>query len=73
MHNDNVNRLDFLSGDDRYKQDWMSERREKVQIHAYNPHRPFAQWVRYRNEHIKPFVKKLSIQRPLTGAKLDNS
>ena len=73
MHNDNVSRLDFLSGDDRYKQDWMSERREKVQIHAYNPRRACAQWDRYLNEHIKPFVKQFSIQRLLTGARLDNS
>ena len=32
---DKVNRVDFLSGDDHYKSDWMSSRREMKSIKAY--------------------------------------
>ncbi len=56
---DAVQRLDFLSGDDQYKQDWMSERREKIMIYAYNPQSVRAQILRLRDEHCKPFVKRL--------------
>lgn len=31
-----VSRIDYLSGDDSYKQDWMSARRERQGIAAYN-------------------------------------
>lgn len=34
---DAVSRIDFLSGDDDYKEDWMSTRRERFGIAAYNP------------------------------------
>jgi len=37
MNNDNVTRIDYLSGDDVYKRDWMSTRRERHGIAAYNP------------------------------------
>jgi hypothetical protein len=33
---DGVSRIDYLSGDDAYKQDWMSKRRERHGIAAYN-------------------------------------
>lgn len=33
---DKVNEVDFLSGDDQYKQDWMSHRRERRGIIAFN-------------------------------------
>jgi len=59
MKVDNITKLDFLSGDDTYKQDWMSNRQEKIQIHAYNPGKPVAQWLRYRDRHLKPLVKRV--------------
>jgi CelD/BcsL family acetyltransferase involved in cellulose biosynthesis len=34
---DRVDELDYLSGDDRYKSDWMSHRREQWGILAMNP------------------------------------
>ncbi len=61
MENDRVCQLDFLSGNDPYKRDWMSERNEKMQIRAYNPRSPLAQFVRYRDEHIKPFLKQFKL------------
>lgn len=61
--NDQINRLDFLSGDDPYKRDWMSDRREKIQIRAYNPRSPRAQFVQYRDEYMKPFVRQFKERR----------
>lgn len=34
---DRVREVDFLSGDDSYKRDWMSDRRERHGIIAFNP------------------------------------
>jgi len=33
---DRVTLIDFLSGDDAYKSDWMSDRREKIELVAFN-------------------------------------
>jgi CelD/BcsL family acetyltransferase involved in cellulose biosynthesis len=37
IEHDRVKRIDYLSGDDGYKQDWMSERGERHGLAAYNP------------------------------------
>jgi GNAT acetyltransferase-like protein len=37
---DKVTEVDYLSGDDAYKKDWMSERRERWGILALNPRTP---------------------------------
>lgn len=37
IEEDNIGRIDYLSGDDAYKADWMTERRERHGIAAYNP------------------------------------
>lgn len=34
---DKVNEIDYLMGDDPYKQDWMSQRRERRGLIAFNP------------------------------------
>jgi CelD/BcsL family acetyltransferase involved in cellulose biosynthesis len=34
---DRVEEIDYLIGDDRYKQDWMSLRRERRGVIAFNP------------------------------------
>ena len=34
---DRVEEIDFLIGDDAYKQDWMSARRERWGVVAFNP------------------------------------
>ena len=36
LDNDKVNEIDFLSGDDEYKREWMSQRRERHGLIAYN-------------------------------------
>nr|WP_221227077.1 GNAT family N-acetyltransferase [Novosphingobium sediminicola] len=40
---DHVHTVDFGTGDDPYKRDWMEEARPRYRIVAYNPLRP-AQW-----------------------------
>jgi len=37
---DRVERLDYLNGDEPYKQDWMSERRQFSGLVAFNPRHP---------------------------------
>lgn len=37
INKDAVSRIDYLSGDDDYKKDWMSVRKERHGIAAYNP------------------------------------
>jgi CelD/BcsL family acetyltransferase involved in cellulose biosynthesis len=37
---DKVTEIDYLTGDDRYKKDWMSHRRERWGILALNPRTP---------------------------------
>lgn len=37
---DKVSEVDYLTGDDKYKQDWMSHRRERWGILAMNPRTP---------------------------------
>lgn len=39
---DRVEKVDYLMGDDQYKQDWMSERRERRGIIAFNPQSPLG-------------------------------
>lgn len=35
---DHVSEVDYLTGDDAYKRDWMSHRRERVGLAAFDPH-----------------------------------
>lgn len=39
IEHDGVAEVDFLSGDDAYKQDWMSHRRERIGLVAFDPWR----------------------------------
>jgi hypothetical protein len=49
---DNVVEIDFLTGDDTYKQDWMDNRRERWKITAFNPHS-----IKGLFSSIKPLMK----------------
>lgn len=40
ISNDDVHTLDFLTGDDSYKAQWMDECRDLYSVRAYNPRRP---------------------------------
>jgi hypothetical protein len=49
LDTDKVSVVDYLTGDDAYKKDWMSQRRERWGIMAFNPRSPLglAQVVRH--------------------------
>ena len=40
LDEDRVVEIDYLTGDDAYKQSWMTERRQRVGIIACNPRTP---------------------------------
>ena len=40
LDNDKVREVDYMIGDDAYKKGWMSHRRERWGIIAYNPSTP---------------------------------
>ena len=46
---DKVSVVDYLTGDDDYKKDWMSHRRERWGIVAFNPRRIRGAWQAIRN------------------------
>jgi CelD/BcsL family acetyltransferase involved in cellulose biosynthesis len=50
IDSDHIARIDYLSGDDAYKADWMSERRQQYGIAAYNPYslRGMAMLMEYK-------------------------
>ena len=41
---DHAVEIDYLSGDDTYKQDWMDQRRERVGLIAFDPTTPLGLW-----------------------------
>lgn len=62
---DQVDEVDYLIGDEPYKQDWVSARRERWGIVAYNPStlRGLAGWIREAagrivKKRLQPFTKK---------------
>lgn len=54
---DGVREVDFLIGDETYKQDWMSHRRERWGIVAYNPGN-WPGWIGAANERSRRAAKK---------------
>ncbi|MBI5430584.1 MAG: GNAT family N-acetyltransferase [Nitrosomonadales bacterium] len=53
---DQVNEIDYLVGDDAYKKDWMSHRRERWGIVAYNP-RTMTGMIGGANEMTRRTIK----------------
>ena len=56
---DKVTRIDFLTGDDSYKRDWMTQRRIKIELRAYNQRSWRGKLISIVESYIKPFVKRL--------------
>ncbi|CAA0123407.1 Uncharacterised protein [Halioglobus japonicus] len=59
IEEDHIDRIDYLSGDDTYKADWMSERREQHGIAAYNPRSPTGMAMLVGHT-VKRLLKKLA-------------
>lgn len=57
MDVDKVTTVDYLTGDDAYKQDWMTHRRERWGIEIFNTSTVFG-FLLYKRETLKVFVKK---------------
>jgi Acetyltransferase (GNAT) domain len=63
---DRVNQVDYLVGDEPYKKDWMSHRRERWGIRAFNSHTVRGKIVAVRHiggQAVKKFMHR--ILRPL--------
>ena len=57
---DKVNEMDYLMGDDAYKQDWMTLRRERVGLIAFNLHhwRGLLEWARHHvGRHVSRWLR----------------
>lgn len=66
IERDRVTTVDYLSGDDAYKRDWMSVRRERSGIAAYNP-RKITGLGRLLDYRAREAVKRLSALASLPG------
>ena len=62
---DGVQRLDFMTGDDLYKRDWMSERRNKICLTAYNPNSVNGYLSHMFDRKIKPIVRRIAWWRSM--------
>jgi len=63
LEKDKVKEVDYLTGDDKYKQDWMSHRRERFGLIAFNPHSAAGLLTAAKNiigHTIKSFYKKIT-------------
>ncbi len=54
---DGVNEIDFLTGNDAYKQDWMSERRERFLLGCVKNIKPVSRTARFA-EVLTRMLKK---------------
>lgn len=59
IDHDGVHTIDFLTGDDVYKRDWMSERCEKVRLTVFDPRSPGGWWEGPGRERVRPRVRGL--------------
>ena len=66
---DRVHEVDYLTGDDAYKKDWMSHRRERIGLIAFNPATlrglTAGAW-HFMKKWIKHLSRRYLSQRPLS-------
>jgi hypothetical protein len=68
---DRVHKVDYLSGDDEYKRNWMSHRTERWGILAFNPHS--LKGLTYAARHIGGrFTKRSVLQATRLARRLGN-
>lgn len=68
---DRVAEIDYLSGDDAYKQAWMSHRRQRIGVVAYNPRALGGLWGAARQtvgDALRPAVTRLKQRRNSAAA-----
>jgi Acetyltransferase (GNAT) domain len=64
---DGVHEVDYLTGDDAYKNQWMSHRRERRGLLAYNLHNPVGLWGAAQEatrRAVKPWFERWRGTRP---------
>lgn len=57
IETDRVAQVDFGTGDDRYKADWMDERRPLYELRLFNPRHP-AQWLSWLRAKTALLVRR---------------
>ena len=68
---DRVSVVDYLTGDDEYKEEWMSHRRERRGIVAFNPRRIRGAWQAIRNIGGRALKTAISSRRTGTSDGFD--
>ena len=66
IEKDTVKEVDYLIGDDPYKQSWMNQRRERWGLIAYNP-RSIAGLVGSGREFIARYIKSMGLLKRSSG------
>ena len=59
---DHVDLVDFGTGSDPYKRDWMEEVRQRYRLDALDPHQPAA-WPALAKRHIRAVLASVRTQR----------
>ena len=59
---DRVTEIDFLTGNDAYKQEWMSERRERVRLCFFRTTEPQT-WTARLSSSVSRLMKRLKLTR----------
>jgi CelD/BcsL family acetyltransferase involved in cellulose biosynthesis len=66
---DKVHEVDYLTGDDAYKKDWMSDRRERWGIVAFNLRRPWGALAAMRHLSARMVRRAINSVRSLGKAR----
>jgi hypothetical protein len=66
---DKVQIADYLTGDDSYKREWMSHRRERWGIRAFNPRTPYGLYAAARHMGGRAVRSAMNALRNIRGTK----
>jgi hypothetical protein len=70
---ENYKEIDFLRGDEAYKQEWMPSQREFINIRIFNNKKIPAVFAYLWLEKIKPLLKKSDEKQEQNTAEKDES
>lgn len=68
LDTDKVEVVDYLTGDDSYKREWMSQRRERWGIRAFNPRTPYGLLAAVRHVGGRAIRRAVDAVRNLRAA-----